>query len=185
MTNIMNNNAMIKAGIITLIGIFILTSICCKSPEDESSLANIDVSNECGVALDIFMDGVFQFVLEYQAVNTIANVTLGVHDFVAKKKDTDFVVVAENFDIYSGGELTWTIKSPATIRVTNAYGQTISIYVNAEYQLDLEDEEVVSFEDVLYGEYQFDALRTSDNALVDSKYFNVVENQQYVWLISD
>ena len=165
--------------------IFLLTSICCKSPEEESSMATIDVSNECGVAIDIFMDGVLQFSLEYLAVNTIENVNLGVHGFIAKKKDTDFVVVSEDFDIYSGGELIWTIKSPATLKVTNAYGQTVSIYANAEYQRDLEDQESVTFEDVLYGEYQFDAVRTSDSALVDTKYINVVENQEYVWLISD
>jgi hypothetical protein len=185
MTKITNKDTVLKAGIITLIGIFVLTSICCKSPEEESSLANIDVSNECGVAIDVFMDGVFQFSLEYLAFNTIENVTLGVHTFRAKKKDTEFVVISEEFDVYSGGELLWTIKSPATLKVTNAYGETLSIYANAEYQRDLEDGESVTFEDVLYGEYQFDAIRTSDDTLVDSKYINVVQNQEYVWLISN
>jgi hypothetical protein len=184
MTKYKSKSARMTIAILSLLGFFLFASITCKSPEEES-LANIDVSNECGVALDIFMDDAFQFVLEYLDYDTIENVTLGVHDFVAKKKDTDFVVVAENFDIYSGGELVWTIKSPATIKVTNAYGRTVSIYANAEYQLDLEDQESITFEDVLYGEFQFDALRTSDNALVDSKYINVVENQEYIWLISN
>jgi len=169
--------------ILSLLGFLLCASTDCKSPEEES-LASIDVSNECGVAIDVFMDGVFQFALDYLDYDTIENVTLGMHNFIAKKKDTEFVVVSEAFDIYTGGELLWTIKSPATIKVTNAYGQTVSIYANAEYQLDLEDQESTTFEDVLYGEYQFDALRTIDNGLVDSKYINVVENKEYVWLIS-
>jgi len=185
MTRYKNKTARTMIVILSLLGFFLFASTTCKSPEEESSLASIDVSNECGVAIDIFMDGVFQFALEYLAVNTIENVNLGVHDFVAKKMGSDFVVVSENFDIYSGGELVWTIKSPATLKVTNAYGQTVSIYANAEYQRDLEDQESITFEDVLYGEYQFDAIRTSDSLLVDSKYINVVENQEYVWLISN
>jgi hypothetical protein len=179
-----NANGLMRIVTLSLVGISLIASFNCKSPEEES-LAQIDVSNECGVAIDVFMDGVFQFALDYLGVDTIPDVTLGIHDFMATKKDTDFVVVSESFDIYSGGDLVWTITSPATIKVTNASGQTVSIYANAEYQVDLDDQENITFEDVLYGEYQFDAVRTIDSRLVDSKYINVVENKEYIWLISN
>jgi hypothetical protein len=70
------------------------------------------------------------------------------------------------------------------VKVTNACGQTVSLYANGDYKNDLEDQESITFENVCYGVYQLDAVRTIDNSLVDSITINVVENKEYIWLIS-
>ena len=83
------------AGILFWISIFLLAPISCKNttgPDSENTVINITVSNECGVAVDIYMDNNIQFSVEYQESRTIQNVSLGDHEFLAKKKGTQTVL---------------------------------------------------------------------------------------------
>jgi hypothetical protein len=88
---------------LVFLGLFLFALARCKSPESEIEEANITVSDECGVTVDIFMDGEFQFSLEYLSTDIIASVALGVHEFEAKKEGTEDLVTTETYDIYAGG----------------------------------------------------------------------------------
>ncbi len=170
---------------IVLLGIFLLTSIGCKNPEglDAESTANIYVSNECGVAIDVFMDGNFQFSVEFLYYEIIKDVTQGVHSVAANKKDTEDLVDSESVDVITSGDYWVTILSPASIKVTNEYGQNLDIYMNGDYQGELEDQDSQIFSNMPYGEHLFEAAKTIDNTFVESVIIEVIENKEYTWTI--
>lgn len=172
-------------GIITLLSIFLFASISCKSPYDpEAEKINVYVYNECGVALDIFMDGNFQFSVEFSNSDVIENVTEGLHVFEAKKKGTDELITSDSIEITPGRNYEWRIRSLASLKVTNEYGETLSIYANDTYLGDIDDQESQSVSNFPYGEYQLKALRTSDDTQVASTTINIVEDIEYLWTIS-
>ena len=66
----------LDSGVTIWLSLFLLVFICCKnptSPESEKTEINITVTNECGVAVDIYMDNNLQFSVEYQESRTIQN----------------------------------------------------------------------------------------------------------------
>lgn len=180
-----NKEKMLMTGIITLLGIFLFVLISCKSPHDpEAEKATVYVYNEYGVALDIFMDGNFKFSVEFSDSDVIENVEPGLHVFEAKKIGTDEIIASDSMEIAAGGNYEWTIMSLASLKVTNEYGETLSIYANDTYLGDIDDQESQSVSNFPYGEYQLKALRTSDETEVASTTINIVEDKEYLWTIS-
>lgn len=175
---------LLTAGIVFLLGILLFSSISCKSPESaEDIVANIFVSNECGLAIDVYMDGVFQFSVEFLYYEVIQNVSGGVYEIVAKKKDTEEIISFTSIDINASGEYWVSILFEASITITNEYGETLNIYTNGSLQGELADEESQTFTDVPYGEHVLEASKTSDNTLVASTVINVLEAKEYTWVI--
>jgi len=172
-------------GIMALFGIFLMALIGCKNPEGPhvDSKANIFVSNECGVAIDVFMDGNFQFSIEFMYYEVIQNVPQGVYDIVAKKKDTEDLVASDSVNVNTSGDYWVTILSPASLKVINEYGQTLDIYTNGNYQGELDDQESQVFTNIPYGEHILEAAKTVDNTLVESMILEVIENKEYTWTI--
>jgi hypothetical protein len=158
--------------------------ISCKSPESPDEItANIFVSNECGLAIDVYMDGVYQFSVEFLYYDFIGNVSGGVYEIVAKKKDTEEVLSLSSVDVNASGDYWITILSTASIKIVNEYGETLNIYTNGSLQGELDDGESQEFTNVPYGEHVLEASKTSDNTLVASTVVNVVEEKEYTWTI--
>jgi hypothetical protein len=182
---IKNGAKILTAGIVIFLGIFLCASTGCKSPEDPDAeiSANIFVSNECGLAIDVYMDGVYQFPLEFLYYEVIANVSGGVYEIVAKKKGTEEVIATAMINVTASVEIWVSILYSASLKIANEYGETLNIYTNGSLQGELEDKESQVFDNVPYGEHVLEASTTSDNTLVASITINVVEEKEYTWTI--
>jgi hypothetical protein len=175
------------AGMIVWLGILMLASISCKnptSPDQEPTHATITVGNVCGAALDIYMDGTFQFSVEHLESKVIQNLSLGTYELVAKRKGTETQISSQTFEITQLSDYIWTIQSSAVITIKNEYGETLSIYTDGSYQDDLADQGTMIFQYVPFGEHLLEAVRPSDDVKVASLTVNVEENITYFWTIS-
>lgn len=182
--NLKNKRKLWAPGIIVLLGIFMCSMISCKSPESADDIkAQIFVSNECGLEIDVYLDGIYQFSLEFLYYEAIKNVSGGVYEIVTKKKGTEEVLSTNTVDVNANGDYWVTILSAASIKIINEYGEILNIYTNGSLQGELDDEESQVFTNVPYGEHVLEASKTSDNTLVASVTINVVEEKEYTWTI--
>jgi hypothetical protein len=165
-------------------GFFVFSVTSCKSPESPEDIsATIKVSNECGIAIDVYMDGVYRFSLEFLIYEVIEDVSGGTYEIVAKKKDTDVIQSANTVYVNANGEYWVSILSSASLNVINSYGQALNIYTNGSLQGELGDGENQVFTNVPYGEHILEASKASDNSLVARTTINVVEQKEYTWTI--
>jgi hypothetical protein len=171
------------AGIVILLCMLFLPFMSCKTSDEDLS-ATIYVNNQCGKALDIFMDGNFQFLLEYELSATIESIAFGLHQFEAKIAGTDTQVSSVEVEITSGGEYDWTIQGPSTITITNAYGETLQIYMNGSYLGDIEDTADQTIGSVTFGEHSLEAMKEIDNETAASITIDVTEIKEYFWIIT-
>jgi hypothetical protein len=161
--------------------------ISCKNttgPDNEITTISITVSNECGIEVDIYMDNVFQFSVEYQASRDITNISLGEHTFEAKNKGTDTVLSNLSVEITEVTQFTWTILSEANFHVTNEYGESLDIYGDGDLLSEIVHSATLVVENVLYGQHFFEAKKVSDDTLAASITIDFVENKNYFWTIS-
>jgi hypothetical protein len=183
--NIETRKKLLTSCIIILLSVFACSMISCKSPESPDVItANIFVSNECGLEIDVFMDGVFQFSIEFLYYEVIENVSAGTYEIVAKKKDTEEEIMTDTVVVNASGEIWVSILYSASLKIANEYGETLNIYTNGSLQGELEDKESQVFDNVPYGDHVLEASKTSDNTLVESVTINVVEEKEYTWTIN-
>ena len=178
---------------IILIGILMFPLLSCKSifgPKEEETEestegeeARIIVYNDYGASLDIYMDGIFQFLLGNDSESKIYNVSHDEHQMEAKIPDTESIVATKTIDVVSNTDYTWTIDDPPDINVSNRYGETLAIYMDGNYQFDLVDEENRWIIDVSYGERFLKAIRVRDDQEIASITIEVTENKDYSWTI--
>ena len=180
-------------GILIFVGILIFSSMSCESifgpsseeeeEEEEDEEARIIVYNNYGEALDIYMDGNFQFLLEHEDDEKIRYVSLDEHELEAKLANTNTVVDSEEIDVTDYVDYTWTIDDIPDINVINNYGKTLKIYMDGNYQFDLVDEENRWIIDVAFGEHFLKAIKAADGTEVASTTIDVDENKDYTWVI--
>ncbi len=180
-----NRNRISTAAFVAFWGIFLVAQGGCKNSTDpDEFLANIIASNDCGVALDIFVDSAFQFSLEHQEDKAIENVSQGTHELLAKKKIDAAVVFSDLMDVSQSGNYNWIIESPADIKIENAYGELLSVYADGSLLGEIEDQANQVIQNVPFGVHKFDAVRKSDSVLVKSIEIDIQENKEYIWTIS-
>ncbi|MBN1222287.1 MAG: hypothetical protein JXB23_03510 [Candidatus Aminicenantes bacterium] len=133
--------------------------------------------------LDIYMDGVFQFSLNYKNSMEIDNVSFDTHELEAKKRGTEILLDSATIEVEEEIDYGWWIEDPADINVTNSFGETLKIYMDEIYQFDLVDEENRWIIDVSWGEHFLKALRISDGGQVASKTIDITDDLDYTWTI--
>lgn len=166
--------------------LFFLAMTACKNtagPDNELTAAWITVNNDCGIAVDIYMDNGFQFSLEYQENKTITDIALGNHDLESKKKGTDTLLSYLSVELTQKIEFVWTLESEASFHVTNDYGESLEIYGDGDLLSDIGDLGTLIIQNVLYGEHAFKALRQSDGTEIASITIDIAENKAYFWTI--
>lgn len=175
------------AGIILWLSIFLLAPISCKnttSPENEISEIKITVINECGVAVDIYVDKNFQFTVEYLESKTIRNLSLGDYEFEAKKKGTDIQLAFLSVELTEIVDFVWTLQSEASFHITNEYGETLNIYGDDNLLNEIISPSTLIIENVPYGVHLFEAKKVSDGTIVDSISIDFAEIKAYFWTIN-
>ncbi len=175
-----------NAAILTVTGILLLCLMNCNNsttPENDYVEANVIVINECGLAADVHLDGIFQFSLDNGNNGTIERVVQGTHTFEAYVTGTETLVSSETYEIADGNDYYWTIDGPSTITITNGYGQALQIYVDGVYLGDIGDTETQSITKVSFGVYTLEAI-DSNSIIVASTIIEVNEVKEYFWTIS-
>jgi hypothetical protein len=165
-----------------------LTLAGCKSSTSSSTStsttleARILVYNTYSASLDIYMDDAFQFNLPNGGSGTIKNVSLDTHTMTAKLAGTDTVIDTTTIDVTALTDYSYTIDRP-DINVTNAFGESLHIYMDDVYRFDLVDDENRWLIDVSLTSHFLKATRVSDNSEVASITINVTQNKDYTWTI--
>lgn len=174
-----------KSGAVIGLGILLLVLFGCKNATTEDpSQADIIVSNECGIPIDVFMNGDFQFSLDNWEFNTIENVALATHELLAKWKGIEKVVLTDQVNISSLTEHVWTVRSLADLIISNEYGETLNIYGDGALQGDIEDGESETLQSIPYGPHVMEA-RKLDNTVVATVTIVIEENKEHTWTISN
>jgi mRNA-degrading endonuclease HigB of HigAB toxin-antitoxin module len=161
----------------------------CKSPENPDDLpidetSSIKITNDYGEDLDIYMDGVFIFVINNNETKTIEDVSIGEHQLIGNRVNTNIQLASLKIDISSVGEYTWYIDDPADINVQNFSGYDLSIYMDNEFMFNLADEENRFILDVTHEKHYLKANKISDGSEYASITIEVTENKDYLWTIN-
>jgi len=165
--------------------VLLLASAGCKTPNDPDQLVTDVVAvNSCGAAVDVFMDGVKQFSLDDGYHQTIQGVNRGSHQFAAKRKGTEVVVASTTLTISVYQVYQFDIVGPSSIKVVNAYGETIRISLDGTHKFNLEKDASYSLSEITFGVHGVSAVRDSDGAVVASANIDVQEVKEYVWTVS-
>ncbi len=167
------------------LGMLTLALLDCRSPAapEEEPQPYITVRNGSGIALDIYMDGVYQFYLENNEYYYIENVAPGTHLLEAKKKDTDILVKSRTVETTADSSYTWTITSSASLKITNNYGETLDIYGDGEFQSEIADQAEIIAANIPYGEHLIEAKKQGGTTVVASTTIDVIEDIQYTWAV--
>ncbi|UCE41033.1 MAG: hypothetical protein JSV17_16590 [Candidatus Aminicenantes bacterium] len=182
--NFRNRTRLWAISVFVLLGIFVCSMINCKSPENPDEItARIVVSNEYGIEIDVYMEGVYQFWLEFLYYEVIENVSAGVYVITANKKDTEEEISRSTVNIDTGGEYWVAILSSASLTIINGFGETLNIYTNSSLQGELGDQESLVIDNVPFGDHVLEASMATDNSLVAFTVISVVEEKEYTWTI--
>jgi hypothetical protein len=166
------------------LGILVMALFSCKNPAGpEDTAPYITVQNDCGIALDIYMDGTFQFFLNNYEYYQIQDITPGTHLLEAKKKDTDIMVRSYTAEVAADTSYTWTISSNAQLNITNNYGETLDIYGDGALYSELTDQTDLLFPTIPYGDHLIEAKKQGGTTVVASTTINVIEDVLYTWII--
>jgi len=185
LTKLKKHKINLFASIIIIVGILILTSISCKSPTTpEATKASLTITNHCGVAVDILMDGVWQFAIEYLQSSTLSIPSLGVYELESRKKGTGTVVSSTSADINEYKVFAWTVQTSADISIINNYGETIDIYGDGDLQGSINDQETGALSRTPYGEHFLEATKSGETDVIASITLDITENIQYTWTVT-
>ena len=185
MTKLKKHKINLFTAIITMVGILILTSISCKSPTTpEATEASITITNHCGIAVDILMDGVWQLTIDHLQSSTLSIPTLGVYEFEARKQGTGTVVSSSSADINEYKNFVWTVQTSADISIINNYGETIDIYGDGDLQGSINDQETGTLSKTPYGEHLLEATKSGETDVITSITLDITENIQYTWTVT-
>jgi hypothetical protein len=168
------------------LGLLLLAGSACKNSTtpDGNDKARIRVNNNCGIAIDIYMDSEYKFFLEYREYYYIEDPGLGTHLMEAKKKGTDAVLKSTVAEITSQQDYTWTINSSATVAVVNKYGETLSFYGDGTYQSDIDDGVTATIPNIPYGEHLLEVKRPNESEVLKSTTIDVLGDNLYTWTIT-
>jgi len=174
-------NRALAYGILVLICVFLLGMGGCKKIPIPDGI--ITISNECGLAIDVFINGVYQFFVEYEDTRSIEELEDGVYEVEARRKGTGEFVGRETIDVIFNRIYTWSVLSSASIKIINKYGETLSIYGDDIHSGDIEDQADATMEHVPYGDRKLEA-KTSDDAVVATTTISVLVDITYEWTIN-
>ena len=176
----MFNKKLLTFGIIASICVLLLGMGGCKQVVVPDAI--IKVSNECGLAIDVFLNGVFQFSVEYEAIGSIEYLDDGEHELEARRKGTGEFVANVTLDVIFNRIYTWSVLSSARVKVNNRYGETLSIYGDDIYLGDVVDQGDSTMDNVPYGDRTLEAV-ASDDTIVSTTTISVLVDNIYEWTI--
>ncbi|MGD1008828.1 MAG: hypothetical protein ABR951_01615 [Candidatus Aminicenantales bacterium] len=166
-----------------MLGLFWLSSVSCKSPTS-STTATITVINSCGATIILYLDGTQKATVESGSSDTLESITVGSHLIEAKKSDTGVLVSSKTVTVTAGAAVSVTIPGPASLRVTNQYGELLSIYLDGTYLGDIGDQITQTVLSITFGTHVFTAETKTSTTVVATVTINVTDVTTYTWTIT-
>ncbi len=149
--------------------------------------AIIEVVNDCGLAVDFYLDGVYKFSLEYEESFKVEELEDGTYELEARRKGSDIFVAGETLSVIFNRIYTWHVLSSAKIKIINNYGETLGIYDNFGddniYSGTIEDQSDATLEHVPYGDHQLEAKTTAETTVATTT-ISVLVDFEYEWTIT-
>ena len=173
------------AGILIPLAVFLFSSTNCKNSTDPDEVLEVDVYaiNRTGGTIDVFMDGIFRLTLEDGTNDTIPSVSPGTHLFEARLSGTDMILYSATLELGEDVEYHLWIEGPATIEVTNQYGEILSIYMDFVYVGDIGHNVTQSIRRVKLGTRELEARKKTDGTVVDTFTAEVTAVESFSWTI--
>ena len=167
-----------------LSGLLSLAVIGCKSPTTTDATSSIAITNACGAKVDIYMDGLLKTSIDTAAQATISNVVAGSHLFEAKTTDTGVLVTSLTLTIEAASSTTLSINGPASLSITNLYGEILGIYEDDNWAGDIGDQITQTLHFITFGSHVFTAKKKTDGTVVATVTINVTDAIVYTWSIT-
>lgn len=174
-------------GVIIGLSFLMVMAFSCKSstgPDDRPEDALVTVSNETGVTVDIFMDGIYQFTIDDLDYNQIEHVSLQTHELVAKRAGTEIIVTSVTKEFTDNIAYLWTVRTSAYLTITNQVGETVTIQQGSNVIATIEDQNTYGLSNMPYGSYTLKAIRESNGYTADTLSIDIEENKEYIWIIT-
>lgn len=170
-----------------MVGIFALSCVLllgmggCKKVVAPDAI--ITISNECGLMIDVFLDGVFQFSVEYKSARSIEELPTATYELEARRTGTGEFVGYELLPVRFNTIFTWHVLSSASLKIMNNYGETLEIYGDEELIGVLDDQIDNTLYNVPYGDRKLEA-KTSDETVVAETTISILLDILYEWTIN-
>jgi hypothetical protein len=162
-----------------------LVSAGCKdSTGPESTLSSILVTNVCGAAVITYLDGTQKATIENTAQASIDNVAAGSRLLEAKKADDGLLVLTTTITIQASTTTYVTVGGPASVVVTNQYGEVLSIYEDDKYVGDIGDQITQTILHIPFGTHVFQAKKRSDGTVAAELTIIVNDLSDHTWIIT-
>jgi hypothetical protein len=166
-------------------GLLLLTLIGCKSPANPTdTTSSIVVTNYCGAKIDVYLDGTSKLTIENGSNDTILNVAAGSHLLEAKTTDTGILVDSETLTITASTSTSVTIAGPASLRITNLYGEILGIYIDDLWVGDIGDQITQIMHKVTFGSHVFTGKTKAAGTVVATVTIDFTDAIEYTWTIT-
>lgn len=167
-----------------LSGLVLLATAGCKSPTTTETTSSIAISNACGAKVDVFLDGTLKVAIDTAAQATISNVVAGSHLIEAKTTDTGILTMSLRLTIQAGTTTTLSINGPASLAITNLYGEILSIYADEIWVGDIGDQITQTLRFITFGSHVYTAKKKTDGTVAATVTIIVTDAIVYTWTIT-
>lgn len=165
-------------------GLLLLAVIGCKSSTTPDTTSTITISNGCGAKVDVYLDGTLKVTIENIVQGTISNVIAGSHLLEAKTSDTGVLVASITLTILASTTTSVSLYGPASVSITNLYGEILGIYVDDIWAGDIGDQITQTLNHITFGSHVLTAKTKTDGTVAATTTLNVTDAIEYAWTIT-
>ena len=165
-------------------------SVGCKnsSSTSTSTESSILITNFCGTTVVVYCDGTQRSTIDTGSQATISSVAAGSRHLVVQTSDTGFVVLDETLTVVASATISVTVRGGASVRVTNLYGEILSIYEDTTLGTtligDIGNQVTLTMSQIGFGSHTYQAQKKSDGTVVAQFSIDVSDFSQFTWTIT-
>ena len=165
-------------------GLLLLAVAGCKSATTPDTTSTITITNGCGAKVDVFLDGTLKVTVENIVQGTISNIVAGSHLLEAKTSDTSVLVASVTLTIKASTTTSVSLYGPASVSITNLYGEILGIYVDDVWEGDIGDQITQTLHSITFGSHVLTAKTKTDGTVAATTTLNVTDAIEYAWTIT-
>ncbi|MGA2533422.1 MAG: hypothetical protein ABSG19_10345 [Candidatus Aminicenantales bacterium] len=165
-------------------GLLLLAMVGCKSPTSTDTVSSLTITNSSGAKIDVYLDGTAKLSIDADASGTIQNIVAGSHLLEAKKSDSGALFFSVTMTITASTSNTVTIGGGASLRITNLYGEILSIFLDDSWMGDIGDQISATLLQITFGTHVFTAKTKTDGTVAATITINVTDAIEYTWTIT-
>jgi hypothetical protein len=167
-----------------LAGLLILAAASCKSSSTSTTEATINVANNSGATVNVYLDGTLKLTLTDAGNSTIENVGAGTRLIEIYTSDSGLLILSKSLTVEVGGNYAVVAEGVGSLRISNAYGEILSIYQDGSYLGDIGDQISLVITKIRFGGHTYEARQRGGTTAVASTTFQVTDASEHSWLIA-